>query len=118
MSKKNKGFIPVMLTPFTDAGAVDYDGLTRLTELYLEAGAAGLFANCLSSEMFELSDEERLAVTRHVVKVAGGTAPVVATATFGGPIRQQADFVKRMYDTGIDAGIVITNMLADEDAPE
>ena len=107
-----------MLTPFTDAGAVDYDGLTRLTELYLEAGAAGLFANCLSSEMFELSDEERLAVTRHVVKVAGGTAPVVATATFGGPIRQQADFVKRMYDTGIDAGIVITNMLADEDAPE
>lgn len=118
MSKKNKGFIPVMLTPFTDTGAVDYDGLTRLTELYLEAGAAGLFANCLSSEMFELSDEERLGITRHVVEVAGGAVPVVATATFGGPIGQQADFVKQMYDTGIEAGIVITNMLADEAEPE
>ncbi len=118
MSKKNKGFIPVMLTPFKDNGAVDYDGLTRLTELYLEAGAAGLFANCLSSEMFELSDEERLGITRHVVEVVDGTVPVVATATFGGPIGQQADFVKRMYDTGIEAGIVITNMLADEAEPE
>src|SRR5690606_13342081 len=92
--------------------------LTRLTELYLEAGAAGLFANCLSSEMFELSGEERLAVTRHVVKVAGAAVPVVATATFGGPVPQQADFVKHMYDTGIEAGIVITNMLAEETEPD
>ncbi|WP_257668615.1 dihydrodipicolinate synthase family protein [Parapedobacter tibetensis] len=114
MSKKRKGFIPVMLTPFKEDGAVDYNGLTRLTELYLNAGAAGLFANCLSSEMFEMNEEERLAVTKHVVDVVKGTVPVVATATFGGNIREQADFVKRMYDTGIEAAIVITNMLATE----
>src|SRR5690606_8619441 len=114
MSEKPKGFIPVMLTPFTENGAVDYDGLTKLTELYLQAGAAGLFANCQSSEMFELTAEERLAVTRHVVKVAGGTVPVVAAATFGGTIQRQADFVKRMYDTGIEAAIVVTSMLAGE----
>ncbi|SEL33722.1 dihydrodipicolinate synthase family protein [Parapedobacter koreensis] len=117
MSKKNKGFIPVMLTPFNADGTIDYDGLTRLTELYLHAGASGLFANCLSSEMFELHDEERLAVTRHVVAVADGAVPVVATATFGGTVQQQSDFVKRMYDTGIEAAIVITNMLADEYEP-
>src|SRR5690606_40612570 len=99
MSEKPKGFVPVMLTPFKENGAVDYDGLTKLTELYVNAGAAGLFANCQSSEMFELSAEERLAVTRHVVKVAAGTVPVVAAATFGGKIQQQADFVKRIYDT-------------------
>ena len=114
MSEKPKGFIPVMLTPFTENGAVDYDGLTKLTELYLQAGASGLFANCQSSEMFELTAEERLAVTRHVVKVAGGTVPVVAAATFGGTIQRQADFVKRMYDTGIEAAIVVTSMLAGE----
>jgi len=114
MSKKEKGFIPVMLTPFYEDGSVDYDGLTRLTTWYIQAGAAGLFANCLSSEMFDLTEEERLAVTKQVVKVANGAVPVVATATFGGPIRQQADFIKRMYDTGIEAAIVITNMLADE----
>lgn len=114
MSNQPKGFIPVMLTPFMENGAVDYDGLTQLTELYLDAGAAGLFANCLSSEMFELSNEERLSVTKHVVEVANGAVPVVATATFGGDIAGQAEFVKKMYDTGIDAAIVITNMLADE----
>jgi len=114
MSEKPKGFVPVMLTPFKENGAVDYDGLTKLTELYVNAGAAGLFANCQSSEMFELSAEERLAVTRHVVKVAAGTVPVVAAATFGGKIQQQADFVKRIYDTGIEAAIVVTNMLAGE----
>lgn len=114
MNEKPKGFIPVMLTPFKENGTVDYRGLTRLTELYLHAGAAGLFANCLSSEMFELTAEERLAVTRHVVKAVEGRVPVVATATFGGDIAEQADFVKRIHDTGIEAAIIITNMMADE----
>ena len=117
MSKKNKGYIPVMLTPFTESGAVDFDGLTKLTELYLQAGAAGLFANCQSSEMFNLSPEERLAVTEHVLRVADGAVPVVATGTFGGPVEKQADFVKRMYEKGLEAVIVITNMLAEENEP-
>ncbi|PPL00038.1 dihydrodipicolinate synthase family protein [Parapedobacter indicus] len=114
MSRKSKGYIPVMLTPFTESGAVDFDGLTKLTELYLQAGAAGLFANCQSSEMFNLSSEEQLAVTKQVLRVADGAVPVVATGTFGGPVEQQADFVKRMYETGVEAVIVITNMLAEE----
>ncbi|GAB3969747.1 dihydrodipicolinate synthase family protein [Spirosoma terrae] len=109
-----KGFIPVMLTPFTDTGAIDFDALTRLTELYLQAGAAGLFANCLSSEMFELSESERIQIIEHVIKVTNGAVPVVATGTFGGPIATQADFVKRVHATGTDAVILITGLLADE----
>ncbi|QJD97282.1 dihydrodipicolinate synthase family protein [Mucilaginibacter robiniae] len=114
MQNTKKGFIPVMLTPFTDEGKVDYNALTELTEFYLKAGASGLFANCLSSEMYELSAQERLQVTRHVVKVAGGSVPVVATGTFGGPIEQQADFVKQIYDTGVQAVIAITSLLASQ----
>lgn len=114
MNKAEKGFIPVMLTPFKDNGAVDFDGLTKLTELYLEAGAAGLFANCLSSEMFELSEEERLEVVKHVVKIANGNVPVVATGTFGGAIAKQADFVKKIYDAKVEAVIGITGLLAEE----
>ncbi|RZJ89994.1 MAG: dihydrodipicolinate synthase family protein, partial [Chryseobacterium sp.] len=60
MENGQKGFIPVMLTPFLSNGNIDYPALTQLTEIYLQAGASGLFANCLSSEMFELSDEERI----------------------------------------------------------
>lgn len=114
MKTVEKGFIPVMLTPFTSTGAIDFDALTRLTELYLQAGAAGLFANCLSSEMFELSESERIQIIEHVIKVVNGAVPVVATGTFGGPIAQQADFVKRVHNTGTQAVILITGLLADE----
>ncbi|UEG52854.1 dihydrodipicolinate synthase family protein [Mucilaginibacter daejeonensis] len=110
-----KGFIPVMLTPFTDTGAVDHHALASLTDFYLRSGVAGLFANCLSSEMFELSDEERLQVIRQVVKVADGKVPVVATGTFGGPIEDQADFIKEVYDTGVQAVIGITGLIAGQD---
>lgn len=109
------GFIPVMLTPFLSTGDVDYPGLSALTEFYLKAGAAGLFANCLSSEMYELTDEERLSITKHVVTQVGGRVPVVATGTFGGPLDKQADFIKRLYATGIQAVIVITSQLVDHD---
>lgn len=114
MNSKSKVFVPVMLTPFTENGEVDFDGLTRLTEFYLKAGAGGLFANCQSSEMFSLNDKERLAITKHVVDVAAGSVPVVAAGTFEGSTEQQADFVKRMHDTGTDAVITITGMIADE----
>ncbi|MBS7564892.1 dihydrodipicolinate synthase family protein [Mucilaginibacter sp. Bleaf8] len=114
MNPSKKGFIPVMLTPFKDNGQIDYDQLTRLTEFYLNAGAAGLFANCLSSEMFELSDAERLQIIKHVVNVARGTVPVVATGTFGGPVATQAEFVKQVYYEGVQAVIVITGLLAEQ----
>lgn len=114
MNRTEKGFIPVMLTPFKDNGDIDFDGLKRLTELYIEAGAAGLFANCLSSEMFELSEDERLKLVDFVVKSTQGSIPVVATGTFGGAIEKQADFVKKIYNTGVEAVIGITSLLAEE----
>ena len=113
-----KGFIPVMLTPFKDNGEIDYRGLTELTAFYLKAGASGLFANCLSSEMFELSPAEMLQMVRHIVQVADGSVPVVATGTFAGTIAEQAAFVKQVYDQGVEAVIVTTGLMAGEHASE
>lgn len=110
-----KKFVPVMLTPFDEKGAVDYPVLSRLTEYYIEAGAKGLFANCLSSEMFELTDEERVSITRHIVEVTAGAVPVVSTGTFKGGLDHQADFIKRIYDTGTTAVIAISSILAKAD---
>ncbi|WP_443947369.1 dihydrodipicolinate synthase family protein [Pedobacter sp. AW1-32] len=114
MENAQKGFIPVMLTPFLSNGNIDYSALTELTEIYLMAGASGLFANCLSSEMFELTDRERIDAIKHVIKVVNKAVPVVATGTFGGAISKQADFVKAVNDTGVEAVIAITSLLADE----
>lgn len=103
-----------MLTPFDENGEIDFTALAKLTHYYIEAGATGLFANCLSSEMFELGKEERIAVTSFVVEEVAGAIPVFSTGTFCGPLKEQADFCKRIYDTGITAVVAITSILANE----
>jgi len=107
-------FVPVMLTPFKENGEIDLNGLASLTELYMQAGAKGLFANCQSSEMFHLSDEERLLIVKHTIKVADGKVPVVAVGNFGTTIAEQADFVHKIYDTGVKAVIIVTSLIAEE----
>lgn len=112
--KLPEGYIPVMLTPFTADLQVDYSCLRKLTEFYLEAGAVGLFANCLSSEMYELSDEERLNIIETIINQVANRVPVVATGTFGGNINDMAEFSKRVYALGVDAVIILNNQFVSE----
>lgn len=114
MNQLPQGFIPVMLTPFHPNGQVDFEGLQRLTHWYIEAGASGLFANCLSSEMYELSVLERLDVVSTVVKTAAGRVPVVATGTIEGTLHEMAEFSKKLYKIGVQAVIVLNNILSVE----
>ena len=51
MTQKIEGIIPVMITPFTANGQIDYPGLGRLVEWYIANGSDALFAVCQSSEM-------------------------------------------------------------------
>ena len=68
---------PVMLTPFTERGEVDYNALERLIAFYEEGGCSGLFAICQSSEVFYLSLEERVKIADFVKKHA--SLPVIAS---------------------------------------
>lgn len=117
MSQEKK-FIPVMLTPFNLKAQVDLDVVSQMIEFYLAAGVKGLFANCLSSEMYSISEDERLALTRHIVRYTDGRVPVVATGSFGLTIEDKADFTKRIYNTGVNAVILITGHYANVDDPD
>ncbi|MBK5278791.1 MAG: dihydrodipicolinate synthase family protein [Bacteroidia bacterium] len=109
-----QGLWPVMLTPFNDRNGLDLPALEQLTEFYISAGANGLFANCLSSEMFQLTDEERLLITKTVVDTAKGRLPVIATGSFGNDMDVSATFIKRIYDTGVKAVVISTSQPCDE----
>ena len=112
-------FVPVMITPFNLKAKVDFDAVSRLIDFYLAAGVKGFFANCLSSEMYSITEDERLELTRHVVRYVNGRVPVVATSSFGLTIYDKAEFTKRIFDTGIDAAILITGHFANvEDSDE
>ena len=115
----DRKFVPVMITPFNLKAKVDFDVVSNLIDFYLTAGVKGLFANCLSSEMYSITEDERIELTRHVVKYVNGRAPIVATGSFGLTIDDKAEFSKRIYDTGVDAVILITGHYANiEDGDE
>lgn len=107
-----EGLWPVMLTPFLENNKVDYTGLENLTDFYIKNGAKGLFANCLSSEMFQLTDSERLQIISTVVSTVQSEIPVVATGTFSTDIDQCSRFISKVYDTGVVAVILVTNQFA------
>lgn len=104
-----------MLTPFREDKSIDYPALKELIDFYLRAGAEGLFANCLSSEMYHLSSQERLELCSFVVKNVAGKVPVVATGSFGDSVADQAASVRAIYATGVDGVIVITGLMAKEE---
>jgi len=112
-------FVPVMITPFNLKAKVDLDAVSKLIDFYLAAGVKGFFANCLSSEMYSITEDERLELTQHIVRYVNGRVPVVATGSFGLTIHDKAEFTKKIYDTGIDAVILITGHYANvEDSDE
>ena len=118
MKKVPCGVWPVMLTAFNDNGAIDWGGVEALVEWYIEAGVAGLFTVCLSSEMYHLNPQERLDLAARVVKRAAGRLPVVAAGAFGESLAQQSEMAKRLADIGVTAVVLTVNQLADENEPD
>lgn len=112
MNTSDKKFVPVMITPFNLKAKIDFDAVSTLVDFYLAAGVKGFFANCLSSEMYSITEDERLELTEHIVKYVNGRVPIVATGSFGLTIEDKAEFTKRIYDTGVDAVILITGHYA------
>lgn len=113
-SPKRKEMWPVLLTPFTSGGAVDYDALSRLIDWYEENGASGLFAVCQSSEVFYLSLAERISIASFVKRRA--RIPVIASGHVSYAPDDQLDELRRVADTGVDALILITNRLCEQGA--
>ena len=72
------GVWPVVLTPFRPDGKIDFPAYRKLLEYYIAEGVAGLFAVCLSSELYQLTPSERLELAREAVAVSSGRVPVVA----------------------------------------
>lgn len=109
------GLWPVMITPFTDEGSIDYPSLERLIDWYEKNGATGLFAACQSSEIFFLTLEEREQLVRFVKQHAH--VPVIASGHVSDDVSDQIEELRRICAAGADALILITNRLAGPDDP-
>jgi len=102
IEQRYKGIWPVLITPYNDDLSIDVNGYRQMLEWYLSFGIGGLYANCQSSEMTELNNEERLLLITESMKTVDGKVPVVATGNFGDTIEEHINFIEQVDDTGVD----------------
>ena len=112
------GAWPVMLTPFHEDRSIDWRAVDDYTDWLIELGSAGIFAVALSSEMYDLSPDERRRLARRVVERADGRVPVVASSLGTGGGAEQADAAADVAATGVAAVVLISSLVARLDQPE
>lgn len=107
-----------MITPFTGDNKIDYTAVENLTEWFIARGCDGIFAVCQSSEMFFLSEQEKLGLARAVKNTAAGRVKVIASGHTADDISQQIDELGRMAETGVDAVVLVSNRLVKQNEDE
>ncbi|MBI1777840.1 MAG: dihydrodipicolinate synthase family protein [Proteobacteria bacterium] len=75
---KLHGVIPALSTPFHKDRSLDIAGFRRLAELVIADGVHGLLINGCTGESWALESDERFAIFKAAVEVAGGRLPVIA----------------------------------------
>ena len=116
--KMHAGAFPTMITPYNKDGSVDLGAARAMTQWYYENGCHGIFATCQSSEIFFLTEAERVALTRTVVDEAarlaaanGRKMTIVASGHTGSTHDVQVHELSAVAAEGPDALILITNRL-------
>jgi 4-hydroxy-tetrahydrodipicolinate synthase len=107
-----------MITPFTDNNKIDYKAVKYLTEWYISRGCDGIFAVCQSSEMFFLSEQEKLDLARAVKDAAAGRVRVIASGHTADDKSKQIEELGHMAETGVDAVVLVSNRLAKQNEYE
>ena len=65
-----KGICPIIATPFTEKGEVDYVSLERLVKHLINGGCHAVTLFGIAGEYYKLTDEERKQMTKVTVKAA------------------------------------------------
>jgi len=115
LTRDNKdGIYSLMLTPFFEDRSIDYNTYEEYADWQVSQGVEHLFAVCGSSEMKELTLEERLKLATLTVKHKGNTT-VVATANIEPTKEENLEEIKKMEQTGVDGIVLTTKGMGDDD---
>ena len=115
LTKENKdGIYSLMLTPYFEDRTIDYATYEKYTEWQVAQGVDHLFAVCGSSEMTQLTLEERLKLATLTAKHKGNTT-IVATANIEATVEENIEEIKKMEQTGVDGLVLTTKGLGDDD---
>ncbi|MDR1932101.1 MAG: dihydrodipicolinate synthase family protein [Spirochaetales bacterium] len=118
MDKNFYGCWPTMITPFTEDNRIDFKAVREITEWFISRGCDGIFAVCQSSEMFFLSEQEKLDLAAAVKEAAAGRVKVIASGHTAAEPAKQIEELGKMAETGVEAVVLVSNRLAKENEGE
>jgi dihydrodipicolinate synthase/N-acetylneuraminate lyase len=104
-STELKGIIVPIVTPVTDNGGVDYDGLRRVIRYVLDGGVHAVFALGGTGNFCSFTAEERFEVARTTVQEVNGRVPVLVGCMDSSTVLAVRN-VKLACDAGADAVVV------------
>ena len=110
--KMDRVIWPTMLTPFNASNQVDYPVLEKMIDWYNGYGIRNFYAVCFSSEIMNLTQQERMEIARFVRQHTDKTSIVVATGHVPGDLGLQMEDIRRTADTGVDIVVLATSFLA------
>jgi len=102
-----KGSIPALVTPFTQAGAIDEDAFVKHVEWQISEGSHGLVPVGTTGESPTLSHAEHKRVVELCIQVAAKRVPVIAGAGSNNTT-EAIELARHAEAAGADALLVVT----------
>ena len=106
-TRRFRGSMPALVTPFTKDGALDEAALERLCDWQIAEGSHGLVPVGTTGESPTLTHEEHGRVVEIAVRVADGRVPVIAGCGSNNT-KEAVDLARHAERTGADACLVVT----------
>ncbi|WP_163971864.1 4-hydroxy-tetrahydrodipicolinate synthase [Oceanobacillus halotolerans] len=114
---KLEGAFPVLITPMTEEGEVDYNGLRGNIDHFINEQVAGIVVNGSTGEFVSLTKEERFKVTQVAVEQVNGRIPLVV-GTAAETTKDAIEYTQQAEAVGADAALVINSYYAHPKDPE
>jgi 4-hydroxy-tetrahydrodipicolinate synthase len=102
-----KGSMPALVTPFTDAGAVDEEAFAAHVEWQITEGSTGVVPVGTTGESPTLSHDEHKRVIEICIEVAAKRVPVIAGAGSNNT-REAIELAQHAEKQGADGLLVVT----------
>ena len=102
-----KGAGVALVTPFCEDNSVNYEEFTRIIEFQITNDTDALIVAGTTGEPSTMTEEERLSVIAHAVKITNGRIPVIA-GSGGNCTENVISFSKKCQDIGVDGLLVVT----------
>lgn len=99
--------VTAMVTPFDNEKNIDFQAVKRLVNYLIENGSDSIVVAGTTGESPTLSNEEKLALFKHVVKTAAGRIQVIA-GTGSNNTKSSIELTKQAEQIGVNAVMLVT----------